>query len=86
MRRAAQGTAGELPEQAIDRRIVLEGRRLLTHTVLPIGRIAHQVGFGDASNFASFFAHQTEEPPTRFRARERRAGSAAAEAVHQPER
>lgn len=69
--RAAQAVAGETPKQAIQDRLALEARRLLAHTDLPIATIAAQLGFRDASNFSTFFAHQTSRTPTTFRHEQR---------------
>ena len=67
--RATQAAAGESPKQAINRRIALEARRLLAHTNQPVATIARDLGFDDPSNFAAFFAQQTDETPTSFRRR-----------------
>ena len=67
--RATQAAAGESPKQAINRRIALEARRLLVHTNHAVAMIARQLGFEDPSNFAAFFAQQTDETPTGFRRR-----------------
>ena len=67
LNRATQAAAGESPKQAINRRIALEARRLLAHTDRPVTTIASELGFEDPSNFAAFFAQQTNETPTAFR-------------------
>ena len=69
LNRATQAAAGESPKQTINRRIALEARRLLAHTDRPVTTIARELGFDDPSNFAAFFAQQTDETPTRFRRR-----------------
>jgi len=69
LNRATQAAAGESPKQAINHRIALEARRLLAHTDRPVTTIAHELGFDDPSNFAAFFAQQTDETPTGFRRR-----------------
>ena len=69
LNRATQAAAGESPKQAINRRIVLEARRLLAYTNQPVTTIARDLGFEDPSNFAAFFAQQTDETPTGFRRR-----------------
>jgi AraC-like DNA-binding protein len=67
--RATQAAAGESPKKAINRRVALEAQRLLAHTDRPIASIARELGFNDPSNFAAFFAQQTNETPTGFRRR-----------------
>ncbi|HEY5332331.1 MAG TPA: helix-turn-helix transcriptional regulator [Solirubrobacterales bacterium] len=69
LNRATQRTAGESPKQAVSRRLVLEARRLLAHTDRPVAMIAYELGFSDASNFATFFRRQTDETPSAFRVR-----------------
>jgi AraC-like DNA-binding protein len=71
LNRATQAAAGESPKQAISRRVALEARRLLAHTDRPVTTIARELGFDDPSNFAAFFAQQTDETPTGFRRRTR---------------
>jgi AraC-like DNA-binding protein len=71
LNRATHAAAGEPPKQAINRRIALEARRLLAHTDRPVTTIARELGFDDPSNFAAFFAQQTDETPTGFRQRTR---------------
>lgn len=69
LNRATQASAGESPKQAIDHRLILEARRLLAHSDTAVAAIGRRLGFGDASNFSAFFARQTGEAPTQFRAR-----------------
>jgi AraC-like DNA-binding protein len=58
-------------------RIVLEARRLLAHTALPVAAVGDQLGFAEATNFVKFFRRETGMPPGAFRAGQRAAGSAA---------
>lgn len=74
LNRATQAATGESPKQAINRRLVLEARRLLAHTDQPVGRLAHRLGFRDPSNFSTFFIVHTGQSPTAFRATARPAG------------
>ena len=69
--RATRAVAGETPKQAIDRRIILEARRLLAHSDRPITVVSRELGFGDPSNFSTFFVRWTGVAPTAFRAAER---------------
>ncbi|OSZ57854.1 AraC family transcriptional regulator [Streptomyces pharetrae CZA14] len=66
--RAVRAATGETPKAFIDKRVVLEAKRLLAHTDLPIGRVGAAVGFPDAANFSKFFHQHTETTPAAFRA------------------
>ncbi|MFB0615946.1 helix-turn-helix domain-containing protein [Streptomyces sp. AGS-58] len=66
--RAVRAATGETPKGFIDKRVVLEARRLLAHTDLPIGRVGAAVGFPDAANFSKFFHLHTGQTPVAFRA------------------
>ncbi|MEV5436890.1 AraC family transcriptional regulator [Streptomyces sp. NPDC052682] len=66
--RAVRAATGETPKSFIDKRVVLEAKRLLAHTDLPIGRVGAAVGFPDAANFSKFFHQHTDRTPAAFRA------------------
>ncbi|KOG41561.1 helix-turn-helix domain-containing protein [Streptomyces resistomycificus] len=66
--RAVRAATGQTPKGFIDRRVVLEAKRLLAHTDLPIGRVGAAVGFPDAANFSKFFQQHTDVTPAGFRA------------------
>ncbi|MFD3496714.1 AraC family transcriptional regulator [Streptomyces sp. NPDC058676] len=66
--RAVRAATGETPKGFIDKRVILEAKRLLAHTELPIGRVGAAVGFPDAANFSKFFQQHTEMTPAAFRA------------------
>ncbi|MEU2778161.1 AraC family transcriptional regulator [Streptomyces sp. NPDC007162] len=66
--RAVRAATGQTPKGFIDRRVVLEAKRLLAHTDLPIGRVGAAVGFPDAANFSKFFQLHTGQTPVAFRA------------------
>jgi AraC-like DNA-binding protein len=66
--RAVRAATGETPKGFIDKRVVLEAKRLLAHTDLPIGRVGVAVGFPDAANFSKFFHLHTGLTPVAFRA------------------
>ena len=65
--RACQRATGRTAKQVVDERISLEVRRLLTHTDLPVARIATDLGFDDASNFTKFVKRQLGLPPSEVR-------------------
>jgi AraC-like DNA-binding protein len=71
MSRATRAAAGQSPKQMIQERLALEAGRLLAHSTQPVGAIAAELGFCDASNFAAFFTGQTGAAPSAFRDRER---------------
>jgi AraC-like DNA-binding protein len=66
--RAVRAATGQTPKGFIDKRVVLEAKRLLAHTDIPIGRVGTAVGFPDAANFSKFFHQHTEMTPAAFRA------------------
>lgn len=66
--RAVRAATGETPKGFIDKRVILEAKRLLAHTDMPIGRVGAAVGFPDAANFSKFFHQHTEMTPAGFRA------------------
>ncbi|MFI5684191.1 helix-turn-helix domain-containing protein [Streptomyces sp. NPDC051636] len=66
--RAVRAATGETPKGFIDKRVVLEAKRLLAHTDMPIGRVGAAVGFPDAANFSKFFHLHTGRTPVAFRA------------------
>ena len=66
--RAVRAATGETPKGFIDKRVILEAKRLLAHTDLPIGRVGAAVGFPDAANFSKFFHQHTDMTPAGFRA------------------
>ncbi|MDO0924833.1 AraC family transcriptional regulator [Streptomyces sp. TG1A-8] len=76
--RAVRAATGGTPKGFIDKRVVLEAKRLLAHTDMPIGRVGAAVGFPDAANFSKFFQLHTGQTPVVFRAdlRQERPGPA----------
>lgn len=71
LNRATHALAGLSAKEAIDRRIVLEAKRLLTHTDLPVYQISEGLGFDEATNFSKFFLRHTKQAPAAFRAKHR---------------
>ncbi|MER5451866.1 AraC family transcriptional regulator [Streptomyces sp. NPDC002766] len=66
--RAVRAATGQTPKGFIDKRVILEAKRLLAHTDMPIGRVGAAIGFPDAANFSKFFQQHTELTPAAFRA------------------
>jgi AraC-like DNA-binding protein len=59
-------------------RIVLEAKRLLAHTYLPVAAVSDRLGFGEATNFVKFFRRETGLTPGAFRSRLTRTESSRA--------
>ncbi|MFG3093568.1 helix-turn-helix domain-containing protein [Streptomyces sp. NPDC048202] len=66
--RAVRAATGQTPKGFIDKRVVLEAKRLLAHTDMPIGRVGAAIGFPDAANFSKYFQLHTGVTPVGFRA------------------
>jgi AraC-like DNA-binding protein len=65
--RACLAGAGVSAKVCIAQRIVLEAKRLLAHTSLPVQTIALDLGFDDPTNFVKFFRKECGETPGGFR-------------------
>lgn len=65
--RATEAAAGTGAKEFIDRRVVLEAKRLLAHGDLPAAGIARRLGFEDATNFSKYFLHRAGITPIAFR-------------------
>jgi AraC-like DNA-binding protein len=75
--RAARAATGTGAKTFLDQRILLEAKRLLAHTGLPVGGCARRLGFRDAGNFTTFFRRQAGLPPAAWRAAYSTAGPPA---------
>ncbi|NLU69371.1 AraC family transcriptional regulator [Streptomyces sp. HNM0574] len=62
-----KGTTGRTPAQLIRETQVLEAKRLLAGTGLPVGRVARELGFADPAYFCRFFRRETGLTPGAFR-------------------
>ncbi|MFA6457744.1 MAG: helix-turn-helix domain-containing protein, partial [Bacteroidota bacterium] len=58
---------GKTPKQMIDERVLLEAKRLLTHTSNTIKEIAFSIGFDEPTNFIKYFRKHTSHTPVEFR-------------------
>lgn len=65
--RATRTAAGLGAKEFVDRRVVLEAKRLLAHTDSSASQIAAQLGFADATNFSKFFQQRAGTTPGAFR-------------------
>lgn len=73
--RACQAGAGLSAKACISRRLALEAKRLLAHTVLPVQSVAHDLGFDEATNFVKFFRKEAGMTPLAFRLAQTRTGA-----------
>jgi AraC-like DNA-binding protein len=73
--RAALQVTDRSAKAVISERLVLEAKRLLAHTLLPVAVIGDQLGFAEATNFVKFFSRETGLTPGAFRAEQRGQGS-----------
>jgi AraC-like DNA-binding protein len=73
--RAALEVTDRSAKAVITDRLVLEAKRLLAHTLLPVAVIGDQLGFAEATNFVKFFRRETRLTPGAFRAEQRSRGS-----------
>jgi AraC-like DNA-binding protein len=65
--RASMDAAGVGAKEYIDRRVLLEAKRLLAHGDQPAAKIAARLGFSSATNFSKFFHRRTGTSPLTFR-------------------
>ncbi|MFF0446554.1 helix-turn-helix transcriptional regulator [Streptomyces sp. NPDC004609] len=65
--RATLAAAGLGAKEFIDRRVVLEAKRLLAHSDQTAARIAGHLGFSSATHFNKYFHQRTGQTPIAFR-------------------
>ncbi|MEJ7736378.1 MAG: helix-turn-helix transcriptional regulator [Chitinophagaceae bacterium] len=53
--------------ELIKDRVILEAKRLLTHTTMTVTQIAYELGFEDNSHFGKYFKSVVNETPEKFR-------------------
>lgn len=70
--RTIKAVTGRSPGDIVHDRLILEARRQIVFTDLPIAEIAYRLNFSSPSYFTRFFTGMTGEKPTEFRARMRR--------------
>lgn len=66
--RATRAATGVHAKEFIDRRVVLQARRLLAHGDDTAAQIAARLGFTSATNFSKYFHQRTGTTPIAFRA------------------
>jgi AraC-like DNA-binding protein len=72
--RACQQATGLTAKGVLNQRLVLEAKRLLAHTDKTAAAISAELGFSEPTNFHKFFARQTNQRPSEFRAANRPVG------------
>lgn len=72
--RATRRAVGVGAKEFLDRRVVLEAKRLLAHSDRSAAQVAAQLGFASATQFGAFFSQRVGLSPLAFRARVRGAG------------
>lgn len=65
--RACLAATGHSAKRVIDDRVVLEAKRLLTHTDWTVASISSALGFAEATNFSKFFVRNAGTAPLEFR-------------------
>ena len=69
LRNACLAAAGQPPVQLLHARVLLEAKRQLIYTALPVTEIAYALGFGDPAYFTRFFTRRAGVSPRGYRAR-----------------
>jgi len=67
LNRACLAMTGTNAKQVVDARVLLEAKRLLAYTDLPVATIANRLGFSEVTNFTKFFRRLAGDGPTAFR-------------------
>ncbi|MBO6675845.1 MAG: helix-turn-helix domain-containing protein [Rhizobiales bacterium] len=65
--RAARTMADRSAKAILTDRVVLEAKRLLAHSLLPVANIGYELGFSEPTNFVKFFRRETRLTPGAFR-------------------
>ena len=64
---ATSKTLGMTPKDLIDQRIILEAKRLLSHTHISIKEVGFELGFDEPTNFIKYFKKHCNSTPVEFR-------------------
>ncbi|MER5193958.1 helix-turn-helix domain-containing protein [Streptomyces sp. NPDC002755] len=65
--RAALTVSGLSAKEFVDRRVVLEAKRLLAHSDRTAAQVSDQLGFANPSQFSKYFLHRVGQSPIDFR-------------------
>jgi AraC-like DNA-binding protein len=66
--RSCRAVGAMTAKRVIVERIILEAKRLLAHSLLPVASISVELGFDEATNFVKYFKRETGTTPHQFRA------------------
>jgi AraC-like DNA-binding protein len=55
------------PKEYIDNRLILEAKRLISFSDMPVKAIAYELGFDEPTNFTKFFKARTGKTPKQFK-------------------
>jgi len=77
--RACRSVCGHSALEVVHERVLLEARRLLAYSAMPVSRIAGELGFDDAAYFSRLFARKVGLAPLAYR-RAAALGQASADA------
>jgi AraC family transcriptional activator of pobA len=69
LRNACLSVTEESPMQMVNARILLEAKRELFYTSVPVSEIAYALGFDDPAYFTRFFSQRAGMSPSAFRTR-----------------
>ncbi|MGB6451607.1 MAG: helix-turn-helix domain-containing protein [Steroidobacteraceae bacterium] len=69
LRNACLTATGQPPIQLLHTRILLEAKRQLVYTVMPVAEIAYRLGFDDPAYFSRFFTRRAGVSPRAYRSR-----------------
>lgn len=69
LRNACLSATGQPPIQLLHARVLLEAKRQLVYTVMPVAEIAYVLGFADAAYFSRFFTRRAGISPRSYRSR-----------------
>ncbi|MFD4511146.1 helix-turn-helix domain-containing protein [Streptomyces sp. NPDC058457] len=67
LNRACQRATGHTAKQLVDARVMLEAKRLLANTDLPVAAVSARLGFTEPTNFSKFFTRESGLTPGTFR-------------------
>ncbi len=65
--RACETLAGVSPKILIERRVLLEAKRLLAHSALGVAQISSKLGYSEPTNFVKAFRRAERMTPLQFR-------------------
>lgn len=66
--RTCRSVSGLSAQQVLHDRLMLEARRLLAYTPMPVSSVAEQLGYVDAAYFSKFFTRSVGQTPSQYRA------------------